>query len=782
MKKILYLTLLLTFAICQPSTAQTADEALRFLYQYMPLPDSTDYSREFWQMNVDYALRARQEMPWGSRVPEREWKHFVLPLRVNNENLDEARKEIYETLKGRVQGLSMYDAILEINHWCHEKVTYQPSDGRTSAPLATMKNAIGRCGEESTFGVTALRAMGIPARQVYTPRWAHTDDNHAWVEAWADGKWYFLGACEPEPVLNLGWFNAPASRGMLMHTKVFGHYDGPENILGQNACYTEIDVTDHYAPTETFNVQTVDAQGKAVVAKVEFKLYNYAEFYTLATKQTDAQGRTNFHAGLGDLLVWASTSDGHWGYAKHSPGTKTLTITLDKTTHHQGKEDLDITPPKERNTVPEFTEEQGKRNKQRLAYEDSIRNAYVSQMPKKAGGDSLIISGRGNVANLNAFFTGIGNEELGRQLVSIISAKDRRDVSVDVLQDHYMFTQSANPYVLNPRVSNEMLTPYRAILQREITVKTIDEWAQWVRDNIQIDEESNPQHLCMFPVSVWRHRITDSHSRDIFFVAGARSKGIPARIDEVTGKTQYADAQGLWHDVNLSPEVKQGESRKGTLKLTCQSNPEYYTHFTISRIENGSPVLLNYPEEGTTWQSTFAKGELLDEGDYLLVTGTRLASGGVLAHMEFFHIDADKTTQVELLQRHDDQQVQVIGSFNSENIYTALDGKKQSILSTTGRGYYVLGLLRDHHEPSNHARHDISIKQKELDAIGRPILMLNAEDNPQLCTEIRNSLHLTSNELPLFIIADTFNRVVWYSQGYTIGMGEQLLKVLKAIQ
>ncbi len=71
----------------------------------------------------------------------------------------------------------------------------------------------GRCGEESTFLVAALRSVGIPARQVYTPRWAHTDDNHAWVEAWADGKWYFLGACEPEPVLNLGWFNAPASRG-----------------------------------------------------------------------------------------------------------------------------------------------------------------------------------------------------------------------------------------------------------------------------------------------------------------------------------------------------------------------------------------------------------------------------------------------------------------------------------------------------------------------------------------------------------------------------------------
>ena len=169
-------------------------------------------------------------MPWGHTVPDLLFRHFVLPVRVNNENLDRSRMVFYEELKNRVSGMRMYDAILEVNHWCHEHVTYQPSDGRTSAPLSTLRSAYGRCGEESTFTVAALRAVGIPARQVYTPRWAHTDDNHAWVEAWADGQWYFLGACEPEAVLNLAWFNAPASRAMLMHTKAFGHYDGPEEV------------------------------------------------------------------------------------------------------------------------------------------------------------------------------------------------------------------------------------------------------------------------------------------------------------------------------------------------------------------------------------------------------------------------------------------------------------------------------------------------------------------------------------------------------------------------
>lgn len=154
-----------------------------------------------------YPIKYVPRWPWGDQIPDELFRHFVLPIRVNNENLDDSRRVFYGELKDRVKHLSMKDAILEVNHWCHEKVVYRPSDARTSSPLASVKTAYGRCGEESTFTVAALRSVGIPARQVYTPRWAHTDDNHAWVEAWADGQWYFFGACEPEPVLNLGWFN-----------------------------------------------------------------------------------------------------------------------------------------------------------------------------------------------------------------------------------------------------------------------------------------------------------------------------------------------------------------------------------------------------------------------------------------------------------------------------------------------------------------------------------------------------------------------------------------------
>ncbi|MBQ8441931.1 MAG: transglutaminase domain-containing protein, partial [Bacteroides sp.] len=126
------------FKVFEQEMSDQQREALTFLYAYMPLGDITDYSGEFFLENIDYSLKAKEEMPWGKLIPEREFRHFVLPIRVNNENLDNSRKVFYEELKDRVKNLSLHDAILEVNHWCHEKVVYTPSDARTSSPLASV--------------------------------------------------------------------------------------------------------------------------------------------------------------------------------------------------------------------------------------------------------------------------------------------------------------------------------------------------------------------------------------------------------------------------------------------------------------------------------------------------------------------------------------------------------------------------------------------------------------------------------------------------------------------
>lgn len=814
----------------------TADEqeALKFLYAYMPLADVTDYPTSFYADNVRLSFKARNEMSWGKNVPELLFRHFVLPIRVNNEPLDASRAYFYKELKERIKNLSMHDAILEINHWCHEKVTYQPADARTSSPLQTLRTATGRCGEQSTFAVAALRAMGIPARQVYTPRWAHTDDNHAWVEAWADGKWYFLGACEPEPVLNLGWFNAPASRAMLMHTRAFGNYNGPEEVLQRTNNFTEINLTSNYAPTAEVKFEVKDTDGKPVSgAKVEFKIYNYAEFYTAVTKQTDAQGRISLSAGMGDLLIWAS-KDGKYGYSKASFGKdKTVTITLnhnmlsDKSKVSFEEETFNIVPPAENAKTPYVSDEMRKENNRRFAYEDSIRKAYTATFLTKEQAEKInprateyLVKARGNKQTIIDFLARHkDNEARALGILATLSDKDLRDIPTEVLEDN--FTAKTNQ--LSPRVEDEMISiPFKNYLEKAFAGKTAEMFRKdptalvaWINKNIRITSEYNALHIAQTPVGVMESKTTDERSRDIFFVDVARSLGIEARKDVVTGKVQYKK-DGKWIDVKFESK-EQATAPTGKLVLTYEpsaflDDPKYYNHFTISRIVNGSPQLMNFEEgqadmgNGTCWSNTFKNGYSFDTGTYMLTTGTRLASGSVLAATRIFNIEKGKTTTLPLDIRHDANDVSVIGQFNSESIINK-DGKDVSILSQTGRGYYILAVLGVGQEPTNHALHDIEKERAAFESWGRPVVLLFESEadakkfqkdefgslpstvqyaidkNGAIREQIAREMKLQSKtQMPMFIIADTFNRVVFSSQGYTIGLGEQMKNVFKKLK
>lgn len=824
-------------------TPEQAD-ALTFIYAYLPEADMADRDLDFYLANVDASLQGRREMPWGASVPDREWRHFVLPVRVNNENLDMSRPAFYAELKDRVKGLSMKDAILEINHWCHEKVTYRPSDARTSSPLSSVSQAIGRCGEESTFAVAALRAMGIPARQVYTPRWAHTDDNHAWVEVWADGQWWFLGACEPEPVLNLAWFNAPASRGMLMNTNVFGRYDGPEEVLHANPLITRINVTANYAPVHDLKVHVLDADGKpAPGAVVKFGLYNYGEYYPVATKKTDAAGNASLTTGRGDMVVWAFGDDSFNVVKADGADNGPVDIMLDKPIGFTGAMEFDIIPPAGGNNAPAVTPAQRAENNRRFAQEDSIRNAYTSTfatvesaktLAGRLGVDAeklalILTEARGNHKHIADYLAEAtpAQRQCAIALLLNVSEKDRRDIPMEVVADHVDFTaapaagvdrQTYDRYVLNPRVENEGLIPYKEYLRKELAaiapeVTTPGNLMLWTARNIRISDEPRSVSLRMSPKAVWQRRLTNPLSRNIFFVAAARSLGMPARIEPVTGKTQYLE-NGQWHDVafdNEASEPAHPAALTGSLALDFTPgkyvvDPKYYSSFSISKIDGTNVRQLEY-DETDTYTSRFASPVALDAGHYVLTTGQRLANGGVLARSEFFNIAPGQTTRLPLVIRQDSTELSVIGSLDAEKLYRDIDlGSDKSLLSTAGRGYYVVGLIQPNHEPSAHTLNDISAMAADLEAAGRKIVLLfpdadsasrfnrasfaklpanvvfGIDTDGAIKKEIEESLHLAGEEMPLFVVADSFNRIVYVSAGYTIGLGETLLRILRSLE
>lgn len=819
-------------------------QALEFIYAYMPLSDLADYQPEFFLKNVQYSLKARAEMPWGKTIPEEEFLHFVLPLRVNNENLDNFREVMYNEITQRVKGMDMKQAALEINHWCHEKVNYRGTDSRTSAPLSTVKKTFGRCGEESTFTVTAMRTAGIPARQVYTPRWAHSDDNHAWVEVWIDGKWQYLGACEPDVDLNMGWFSEPSRRTMLVHTRAYGRYMGSEDVVIAEDRFSELNLTSNYAATKKITILVKKEDGTpADSAKVEYQLYNYAEYYPIAIGFTNKEGFTSLNTGMGDLIIWAA-KDGRFGYQKLSvPETDTLELVLNQLTPAKAGETFDLVPPHAAKVENSVTPEAKKANDIRLAKEDSIRNATMATFKDSvwvkefAGKTQLpfdticrfIKLSYGNWDQVSAYLekNAPANRSTVLELAIQLADKDYSDVPEAILTDHLVQTAQSGTqklvpskelftkYVLGPRIALENLSPWRSFLatsfgaeMAQSTRNDISVLTNWIRENIQVNTVANKHSRApLTPIGVYNLRVADPLSRDIFFVAACRTFGIPARLNPGTQIPEY-NQNGQWLRAGFDPEVI-AQPEIGLLKLTEKNNPvtpQYYLHYTIGFLKDGFYRTLEFPEGGSLTNS--AKPIELEVGQYALVTGNRMEDGTVLSSMTFFTVEKGKTVTVPVELRKQSGELKPSGKldFNALNLQKTSDSQIVSLSSVVAGKYAVLVVLDPDKEPSKHILNDLGPYVDHFNKWGGQfVFAMPAEKAGQAGVlktyqlpaqlesgidpddQILNAISAIygtglKDKLPLVLFCDAAGNVYLYSSGYKIGMGEQLLKVISAIE
>ncbi|MCL2436234.1 MAG: Ig-like domain-containing protein [Lentimicrobiaceae bacterium] len=747
-------------------------EALQFLYAYMPLSDLADYDGTFFLNHVRYAFKVQDEMPWGTTVPEDIFRHFVLVYRVNNEDLDTARMVIFNELKDRIKDMSMYDAALEINHWCHEKVTYRPSDRRTSAPLATIRTGFGRCGEESTLTVAAMRAMGIPARQVYTPRWAHTDSNHAWVEVWVDGKWHFLGACEPDPELDMGWFAIPATRAMMVHTNVFGKSGdlGERNL--ETELYSVVNMLANYADTKKIKVIVTDENDTPVKdATVKFKLYNYAEYYTLASVQTDNNGVATLSTGYGDLLVWAS-KNGKYGYCKFDVREiDMLLITLENEAGKEYVEWLEILPPDAGTKKKVAPQEQRDLNNKRLQYEDSLRNAYLATFMKEDEAKTIktenltpeqvwffIQKSEGNYAEIKKFIAQNGEKTTGLyvyEFLKTLSDKDLRDAPADILQKHItLYNPEKYPFevytkgILPARIANEGLRAWRHYLRDNLETElgkdaTPQRLMDWINAHITLRPDDNYYRAPISPKGVYDLKLTDAHSQNIFFVAACRALDIPAYLDGATNevfvweKEEWRKGEKEKGEGKISPsnfEGVDGEAGRGSLygKLVLDlpkdaKNPEYWTHYTLAKFTDGDFVTFDYRDDSRI--ANFPATLELATGYYMLSTGNRYSDGETLSKLEFFNIKPGETENKTITLRELAPRSKTYGEIDVHTPYPD-KGHTLSLIDLMQDKELILCFIDPTREPTRHLFNDIASLKNEFEKWkGNILFMISDEKN-----------------------------------------------------
>ena len=611
---------------------------LKWMYANSPLADWGNYDFSLFCAHAEHGLFLREHSPYSKDLPEKIFLSYVLHPRVNDEELCDSRFFFFSRVHDRILGLNIEDAVREINYFCAENVSYASADDRTRSALSAFRSATGRCGEESVFAVNVFRAVGIPARQVYAPRWSHCDDNHAWVEVLCGDKWRFLGACEPEEVLDKGWFNAAASRAMFAYARCFGAPSEEEVLFCEEPIYY-INVLKRYAPTKTFSVFIKDGRGAVEGADVYFEILNYSSFDPVCVLKTDNSGAISLACGLGNVHIRVRKGE----CVKEvlvDTADDSAEIFLDGTQEaFEIWDDFIFTAPKGSEKGPKLSEEQRAVSVKRCARARLLRE-------NKCVFDSLTLF-RNDKNFAKAEKDGV---------IATLSQKDLQDIAPEVLKEACSlargFEKKAGelffPYVVCPRVLNEPLFPCREQLFKTFSEKERAEFAadpeklyREVFDGLNGGEAREFTHFYVSPIAALKLKRADELSKKVLFVTLCRTLGIPARISPIDSSVQYFRGGKF---------VSAGEkSARGVLVLEKEEGETWRcgVDYSLCRVVDGKYRRIQL--DSLVWTNNLLEAEL-PAGEYRIITQNRLPSGNIRAKSYRFVLPEDGRKQIKLLK------------------------------------------------------------------------------------------------------------------------------------
>ncbi len=788
--------------------------AMEFLRDHLPDSDLDCYPFPLFLRFARHALALREQAPWCGALEWEIFAHYVLFPRVNDEDLSFHRRLFHRSLWPRVRDLpGAGQRVLEVNRWCCEHASYQAQDERTASPLTVYRCGSGRCGEESAFLVSALRSVGIAARQVYAPRWAHCGDNHAWVEALCDGTWHFLGACEPEPVLDRGWFNTAASRAVLVHSRLFGPGSSPLHgePLGRDGGVYWYNQTPRYAQTRTVTLRAL-AQGRpAAGARIEVQLLNDGFFHTIAVLTAGEDGCAQAELGLGSVHVLASL--GPLAAEGDCDGAELTLPLAPRPAGDTGWVSFDVhAPAPDPARARPLTPDQKRQRAQELARCAALREQRLAAQyhPGQArtlpGREDLLRGARGNSGQMAAFLT-LDGDPRREALARTLSAKDLRDAGCAVLEDHLQNLPPPPPgvpeevywrYLACPRAALEPLTPWRGDLPDFLPSMgdSPAALAAWLEERTSL----RPAPDCYRPL-YWPPQAAllagrcDEKSRRVLLVAALRALGVPARLRPLDGAPEF------WQDGAFRPLRPE---RTGTLRLTCPGSPPAYGRdWTLSRWAHGGWLPL-YPDGGSWTDGALAIP--LPAGRYRLITCVRLPNGSQLAARRELDLPPGGAADAELcLRPFDLSQALTCLPMPPTPARTPDGGETADIFRLNGRPT-LLVWAEEGAEPTEHLLSELDGQRPALDALGVNVLFLlrrpEGAAQPTLAgvlgrwpsarvllddwaydiEDFARRLACDPDTPPLAVVCDGLGRAVYANSGYRVGGGAALAQAAACLR
>ena len=810
---------------------------LEYLYASMPLSDAVNYPPELFEGFAAHGHFLRENVDWCRELSEELYLNQVLFHRVNDEEISECRELFYKKLWPLVQGKSMEEAAKIINYWCLEQATYRLTDERTASAETVLRCSFGRCGEESMFTVNALRSVGIPARQVYAPKWPHCDDNHAWVELFCNGRWQYLGACEPEESLNRGWFMAAASRAMLVHSRTFGPVMMQEELISGDGCMSLWNQLPRYADSKKLTVTVLENDLPLPGVTVRCELLNYAEFAPISRQITNEKGQIFLTTGLGDLHLHC-VKDGRFLTCKIDLREESEIIIdfaaakLCETEDRQGV-DFDMQPPTDNMNYlhpqseevkllrqKKFDEAVAKRHQKEAAYLDVqageqllLQRGWSAENAKR--GAKLLAGSYGNEQELLTFLSG-DRIDLKLSLLEVLTEKDRYDCKVEVLQEAYDGALNFEadcprelfvPYLMNPRIGREILKPWRNALLQKFTeeekvsfIADPTSISKWIKNNILHQPQQEHPDLLTTPLALVLSKNGNQRSQDILFVAICRSLGIPARLAPDDQRPQFWDKKNeLFVDGAPKQEGKLLEFRLETEEM----EPWIYSqNWSLARLEQGEYVTLDLSNE--RWVDNRLSLQLMP-GQYRLLTCKRMPTGALFAKEYRFELKQDGDS-LSISQRKakltDLLSDKPIPDFS---LYTA-EGEACSMEELCADRANLFLWLEEGKEPTEHILNEMEDLRDGFSGLDANIffvlkskgalkdarihraleniagIQVLYDDFRDTMSMLARRMYIDPDKLPIVVLCSKGLNGIYGSSGYNVGLGDLILKIFNELK
>jgi hypothetical protein len=182
----------------------------------------------------------------------------------------------------------------------------------------------------------------------------------------------------------------------------------------------------------------------------------------------------------------------------------------------------------------------------------------------------------------------------------------------------------------------------------------------------------------------------------------------------------------------------------------------------------------------------------------MLVTGNRDENGNVQSQLTFFELSRDEDIRVDVTLRRRDITVRAGGEIDTGITFTSWNGENIDLGPRISKGA-VLVWLEPGKEPTRHILNDLPLLKKEFDVWGGQFIFLidpvissqgfspeefaGLPENSILAVDSCNTFMLSAlggtssvHPHPVVICIDDGGKILFTSEGYRIGTGEQILK------